>query len=202
MPPGVRNRQDAAFRKAQIIDEALRIIGEFGYYGFTIQGLAERCGMSNAGMLRYFGSKDKLLLALLDEIERRVEVRIAPLVAGATQDAQSPERAHAATAELLRAMAIHYLEDVSLTRFVAALQMESINPSHPAHGWFDDRENETIELFTRLASPWTLEPVSAARRLYATIQGLGQHWLRSGQAFDLVAEWEKAFAAILPPPPL
>jgi AcrR family transcriptional regulator len=200
MASRARNRQDAADRKAQIIDQALRIMGEFGYYGFTIQGLAERCGISNAGLLHYFGSKDKLLLALLDEIEGRIELRIAPLVASATQDALSPERGYTAIVELLRAMALHYLEDAALTRFVAALQMESINPAHPAHGWFGDRENETIELFTRLAAPSTLEPVSVARRLYAMLQGLGQHWLRSDGAFDLVGEWEKAVEVILPLP--
>lgn len=195
-----RFREDPAVRRAQIMDEALRVVGEWGYYGFTIQGLAERCGLSNAGLLYYFGSKDKLLLALLDEIELRLEGRMAPLVALASDDAQSGQETYAATAALLRAMVAHFLEDVTLTRFVAALHLESIQEAHPAHGWFCDRENETIELLTRLAAAWVAEPASAARQLYALMQGLCQQWLRSRQTFDLLAEWDKAFAVALPVP--
>jgi hypothetical protein len=90
------------------------------------------------------------------------------------------------------------LEDVTLTRFVAALQLESIHEAHPAHGWFKDREHETIELLTQLASPWSNEPLSVARQLHALMQGLGLQWLRDGQTFDLAGEWDKAFRAVLP----
>ncbi len=200
MSSRTRTREDPAVRRAQIIDHALRIVGELGYYGFTIQALAGRCGISNAGLLYYFGSKDKLLLSLLDEIERRVEDRIAPLVAAASSDALPREEAYAAMAVLLRAMVAHFLEDATLTRFVTALQLESIQDSHPAHGWFKDREDETIDLFIRLASPWSDEPVSTARQLHAMMQGLSLQWLRDGQAFDLAEEWERAWRMVLPNP--
>ena len=65
--PRKRVREDPKVRRSQIVDEAIRIIGEYGYYGFTVQALAERCQLSNAGLLHYFGNKDDLLLALLDE---------------------------------------------------------------------------------------------------------------------------------------
>lgn len=195
-----RIRENPVVRRAQILDQALRIVGELGYYGFTIHALAERCGISNAGLLYYFGSKDKLLLALLDELERRIELRLTPLVALASRDAQSSKDAHAATAALLHAMAEHFTEDVPLTRFVAALQLESIHETHPAHDWFGDRERESIALFTRLASPWVEDDISAGRQLYALMHGIGQQWLRAGQSFDLLAQWDKAFRAILPEP--
>lgn len=200
MSERTRNREDAVVRKAQIIDQALQIVGELGYYGFTIQGLAERCGISNAGLLYYFGSKDKLLLALLDEIERRGEDRVEHLVAAATQDAQSTEQTYAATVALLQEMVAQFLADVTQTRFVAALQLESMNEAHPAHAWFRDRETETIDLFTQLASPWTDEPLSAARQLNALMNGLGQQWLRAGETFDLVEEWDRALRVVLPGP--
>ena len=71
MQKKTRTRENPAIRRAQIVDEGIKIIGERGYNGFTIQALAERCSMSNAGLLHYFESKDALLLSLLDEIERR-----------------------------------------------------------------------------------------------------------------------------------
>lgn len=195
-----RTREDPVVRRAQIVDQGLRIIGELGYYGFTIQALAERCEISNAGLLYYFGSKDKVLLSLLDEIERRVEQRIEPFVASATSDAQPVGANYDATARLLRAMVEHFLDDVALTRFVAALQLESIHETHPAHGWFRDRENETLDLFEKLAAPWAAAPRSAARQLYALMHGIGQQWLRDQETFDLLDEWDRAFRIVLPPP--
>lgn len=196
----MRIREDAAVRRAKIIEQALRIVGEFGYYGFTIQELASRCDISNAGLLYYFGTKDKLLLALLDEIEQRVEERVAPLVTAASSDCQSRQDSYEATVAVITAMVRHLLDNVTITRFVAALQLESIHPDHPAHGWFRDREDEALAFMRQLTAPWTSEPVSVARQLHALMQGLGQQWLRAGQNFDLVGEWEKAFRAILPPP--
>jgi AcrR family transcriptional regulator len=60
-------------RRSQIVDEAIRIFGALGNCDFTVQAPAERCDLPNAGLLHYFGSTDSLLLALLDEIERREE---------------------------------------------------------------------------------------------------------------------------------
>jgi AcrR family transcriptional regulator len=195
-----RTHEEPTIRRAQILREALRIVGELGYYGFTIQALAERCKLSNPGLLYYFGSKDKLLLALLDEIESKVEDRIAPLVALASRDSSSAEEAYVATAALMSAMVAHFREDATLTRFVAALQLESIHTDHPAHDWFRARENETIELFTRLAATWSRTPLSTARQLYALMHGIGQQWLRADQGFDIEEEWDRAFGLVVPRP--
>jgi len=47
-------------RREQILEEAISILGRLGYHGFTIHELAERCGLSNAGLLYHFPSKDQL----------------------------------------------------------------------------------------------------------------------------------------------
>jgi AcrR family transcriptional regulator len=52
-------------------DQAIRIIGQRGYAGFGIQELAQRCQLTNAGLLYHFGSKDRLLIALLEDRDRR-----------------------------------------------------------------------------------------------------------------------------------
>jgi AcrR family transcriptional regulator len=58
-------------RRAAMLDEAICMLGEHGFNGLTVQGLAERCAISNAGLLYYFAAKDELLLAVLDEFELR-----------------------------------------------------------------------------------------------------------------------------------
>ena len=63
-----RTREKPEVRRSRIIEEAFRIVGELGYRGFTVQGLAERCGLTNAGLLHYFGGKEDLLFAAMRHI--------------------------------------------------------------------------------------------------------------------------------------
>src|SRR6202011_3572049 len=88
----------------QILNEALRIIAERGYNGFSIQELANRCGLTNAGLLHYFGSKDRLLIALLEDRDRRDSEAIAS-IAGFASEVKTPSELGLGTVvQLLRAI--------------------------------------------------------------------------------------------------
>jgi len=91
-------REEPSLRREQILDETIRILGEQGYHGFTIQELAKRCGLSNAGLLYYFGSKDLLLIAVLDEIRNIVSRRIGAPPTAITPAVATWTRPHRATA--------------------------------------------------------------------------------------------------------
>src|ERR1700741_3608955 len=67
MSSHVRRRMDPELRRQQILDEAIRLIGQLGYQGFTVQELALRCSLTKGGLLHYFGSKEQLLVAILEE---------------------------------------------------------------------------------------------------------------------------------------
>ena len=184
-------------RREQILTEAIRIVGERGYYGFTVQDLAQRCGISNAGLLYHFGSKDQLLLSMLQEFERREAEAMTPLVAMAEQEL---ERGGASVAllHLLRIMVARASTQPQIGRLYMALQAETLDPSHPAHDSFRARETTVLDLFARLIGPHTAEPRSTARQLLALMDGLGQQWVRADQGFDLAVEWERAVRAVLP----
>lgn len=196
-----RVREDREVRISQIVDEAIRIVGELGYYGFTVQALAGRCGISNAGLLYYFGSKDGLLLALLDEIERREEEFMAPLIS-VVEDRHDggPERQIFAVAAMMRSMAERLAANPEQARFLIMMQAESMEPSHPAHLWFAQREAETINLLVRLLEQVAPAQLPVARYLMALVQGLGQQWIRGGQNFDLAEECEIAVRMLLANP--
>lgn len=182
-----RIRESSVVRRAQLIDEAIDLVGRFGYHGFTIQALATRCAISNAGVLHYFATKDRLLLVVLDEIERRQEDYLAPFVAEALGGGTDT---HRATLTLLHSMVERVAAEPGQARFLTALQVESLEPGHPAHDWFRDRESEAIGLLTQLMSDRGEAALLAARHLHALMYGLMLQWLRSGQAFDLVQEWD------------
>jgi len=52
--------------RAAILDEALRIVSKAGLDSVTIGTLAEATGMSKSGLFAHFGSREELLLAVLE----------------------------------------------------------------------------------------------------------------------------------------
>jgi TetR/AcrR family fatty acid metabolism transcriptional regulator len=54
-----------------IIDAALKVFGEKGYYNATISEIARKAKVSEATVYEYFGSKEDLLFAIPEEITRR-----------------------------------------------------------------------------------------------------------------------------------
>ncbi|RJP33878.1 MAG: TetR/AcrR family transcriptional regulator [Actinobacteria bacterium] len=53
---------------SSIIDAALKVFGEKGYYNATISEIARTAGVSEATIYEYFGSKEDLLFAIPGEI--------------------------------------------------------------------------------------------------------------------------------------
>ncbi len=191
----IRTREDPVVRRAQIVDEAIRIVGDRGYNGFTVQALAERCGLSNAGLLYYFGSKDRLLVAVLEAIEIREEEYLLPLIESARDGAGYKSGTQFS---LLMAMVTRWVEQPEVARFTLVLQLEALDETHPAHIWFAELERQALEFLALLVDELTSDPHATARQLYALMNGIGHQWIRSKMSFDLLAEWEKAIRALLP----
>jgi AcrR family transcriptional regulator len=64
-PPARRLPADA--RRAQILREAAYLFGTHGFSGTTTRDLAARVGLTEAGLYRYFPSKEAMYTAILDE---------------------------------------------------------------------------------------------------------------------------------------
>src|SRR5262249_41345726 len=95
---------EAPPRRARILDETLRIVGERGYPGFGIPALAERCGLTKPGLLHHFGSKDQLLIALLNEVDAKHQAELAELFGAAFDRAAGPEAQREMFRRALRAV--------------------------------------------------------------------------------------------------
>lgn len=186
-------REDAQERKDQILDEAIRILGQRGYYGFTVQDLAKRCGLSNAGLLYYFGSKDLLLVAALDELERRETALIEPQL----RRALGPDQGPSAVIDLIRALSQIGVSDPEVLRLDVVLRAESLDRTHPAHATFLSREKRLIDLLSKAVASYVPAPRVTARRISAMLDGMAEHWLRSNKSFDLVEECTGSVGAIL-----
>ncbi len=195
--PRRRTREAPEVRRARILDEAIGLIGERGYYGFTVQELAQRCGLTNPGLLHYYPSKLELLLAALGELETRETEVIEPIVQSAERDLSGPH-ARAAVLEVLRSIMTRGADKREMVRFLAELQAESLSPEHPAFNWWLRREVAMLDLFTRLLHPFVSNPAAIARQTLALIDGLSLQWLRADGAMDIGAEWDRMLARLLP----
>jgi AcrR family transcriptional regulator len=191
-------RQRRGDRREQILAEAIRIIGQRGYYGFSVQELADECGLTVAGVLHHVGTKENLLIALLQERDRRdTEAVLAQL----EQDlGRAPVVADARRA--LRTVVARNVTQPELVRLQTMLRSESLYREHPAHEYFRDREARVLDAFTGLVAALGFRDGarSIARQLVATMTGLEEQWLRCPEEIDLVEEWDRAAARILAAP--
>ena len=192
-----RPRFNAEVRREQILNEAIRIIGECGYNGFSIQELAQRCQLTNAGLLYHFGSKDQLLIALLQDRDRRDTVSLTSMTELASYHAAHGDTSMKTVLKLLRAIVQRNSEQPELVRLYTALHAEALNETHPARDYFAQREMATIDAFAQMIGAHVEQPRSTARQLLALMSGLEAQWLRVGQSFDLVAEWDLGVAKLL-----
>jgi AcrR family transcriptional regulator len=183
-------------RPQMIIEAAIPIIGQRGYYGFSIKDIAERCGVTMQGVLHHFGSKEGILHAIMEDRERRD----AEAVWG---DVLSDDLSGIARLEIenikrrLHDTVVRNSQQPDVLRLYSMLRTESLYPEHPAHKEFQGRIAAAIELFTNAFTGKLANPASMARQILATMSGLEDLWLETGMGFDLVEEWDRAIDMIL-----
>lgn len=184
-------------RRGEIIDEAMRFVGERGYYGFGLQELANRCDLTKPGLLHYFGSKDGLLLELLRERDAANEAAAVSML-GPTQDAVlMPVNARQIMINTLRLIVERNAAQPELMRLQVILRAEAINKGHPAHAYFTAREHAKLDILANGLATFVANPRGTARNLLAVLGGLEQEWLRDEQGFDLVGESMAAIVQLL-----
>ncbi len=96
MPPTPRNtirpnRTGAATRR-RIVEAAIAVLAERGFSGFTLQAVADRAGVLFGSVTHHYGTRDRLIEAMLDAILEGYRTRFATL-ASAVRTSGSPVRA-------------------------------------------------------------------------------------------------------------
>jgi AcrR family transcriptional regulator len=185
-------RMKGSDRRQLILGEAMRIIGEQGYRSFSLPQLSRRCGLTNAGLLHHFGSKDGLLVALLEERDRLDQIAVVAM-APAAGSPSSPQT----VLSVLRAIVTRNRDQPELVRLYAVLRNEALMHGHPAHGYFVQREAASIAGFRQMVTDHVADAPATARQISAMMNGLEAQWLRENGTFDLVAEWDKAAVKLI-----
>jgi AcrR family transcriptional regulator len=197
-----RTRMPAEERRRQIIDSATAIIAERGYWGLSIQDVADSCGLTVNGVLHHMGSKDGLLIAVLDRRDL-ADLRVLAELLGVKSptSAWTPEELTALAYEhgiglrqMCRAIVARNAGQPEIVRLYCVLEAESLSPDHPAHSYFTERQRVALDGFAQLAPAGT-DARALGSHLLAVMDGLQLQWLRD-PAVDLVTAWDQIVAEI------
>ncbi|WP_158864012.1 TetR/AcrR family transcriptional regulator [Leifsonia sp. AG29] len=114
-------------KREEILTRALEVFAEKGYRKASLREIAESVGLSQAGLLHHFSSKEELFAEVLrkrDEVDTRGEGLDA-----ARQDA------FAGLTRVIR----HNAEVPGLVQLYATISAEAADPDHPGHDYFVER---------------------------------------------------------------
>lgn len=67
-------------RRAQIVESAIEVIAEVGWAQTSIRKIAERVGVAMSAVLYHFGTKDKLVEAIVEQMYRSALAVVVPAV--------------------------------------------------------------------------------------------------------------------------
>ncbi|MFE6859479.1 TetR/AcrR family transcriptional regulator [Nocardia sp. NPDC057668] len=174
-------------RREQILAAALDTIAERGFLATSVAELAEAAGLSQSGLLHYFGSKEDLFVAVL---RKRDEIDIATL------DALTP-------ADLIQVIRRN-TQVPGLIELFTHMQAAAADPRHPAHEYMRLRYERGTAAFAATLRrqqgagllPAHLDADATAAIFFALADGLQSRWLIDRE-FDMTAHLEAAWHSMI-----
>lgn len=185
-------------KREEILQRALDVIAREGYRGASVKELADAVGLSQAGLLHYFDSKEELFTAILrkrDEVDSAGFGLYAPDGTVARGDLQKGYLG------VIR----HNADVPGLVQLFARLSVDAADPDHAAHEFFVERGRTLREVFTdaiaaqQAAGELTdrIDPAVLARVFQAVADGLQVQWMLEPD-IDMAAITEALFTALDP----
>ncbi|MDN4615296.1 TetR/AcrR family transcriptional regulator [Leifsonia sp. F6_8S_P_1B] len=181
-------------KREEILEAALDVIAREGWHGASVKELADAVGLSQAGLLHYFDSKDELFTAILrkrDEVDSR---RF-----GEVTGTESLPAVREGFVGIVR----HNAQVPGLVQLFSRLAVEAGDPSHPAHDYFVERSAALRDMFTQAlageqeagrVSP-VVDPETLARLVQAVSDGMQLQWLQD-PTVDMAATVDAAFTLL------
>lgn len=164
-------------RRAEIISTARDLIAQEGYRSLSLREVARRCGMSAPGLMHHFPDMPTLLEAVLEDRDLGDMTSISQsLPADATFD------------DVVDAAFSYYADDAGARSF-DALEAEAIDPNHPAHRYFIDRDDRVFETMRPIIERQFEDPDRVFILLRLMADGIRLRRMRDPDGFDMREEW-------------
>lgn len=182
-------------KREEILTAALDVIARRGYGRTSVRELADAVGLSQAGLLHYFSSKEELFAEVLrkrDEVDRAALESVPPGAVSAGDGFVRTIR--------------HNADVAGLVQLYARLSSEATEPEHPARAYFEERyrglRGMTADTIRDGQAAGTIrddvDADQAASLLLAAADGLQTQWLMD-PSIDMAAHVE-AFLRLLERP--
>jgi AcrR family transcriptional regulator len=190
-----RPRPQTARRREEILRAATATFGAKGYYNGSLVEIAEKVGITHAGVLHHFGSKEQLLIEVL---EYRDRADVANLNGHRLPTGLDLFRHLVATARA-------NTDRPGIVQTYTVLSAESVTDAHPGQAWFQARFQGLRALLVESLRdvcgaqdpPSAAEIESAAEAIVAVMDGLQIQWLLDPERVDLSGSTAFAIEAIL-----
>ena len=190
----VETLERGRLRRLQIVEAATELFARNGYRGTGLAGIAAQVGVTQAGLLHHFGSKE----ALLEAVVRHRAEQDAPLIAEIVGDGGL------AMLDRLPLLGQRNAERAGLAQLFTILVAENLLPADPAHQMFVERYRRLRDAIAEalrigqergeIRADADLAAVSA--RIVATLDGLQTQWLLDPDQVDLVAAYTELAATL------
>jgi AcrR family transcriptional regulator len=183
-------------KREEILTRALDVIAREGFRGASVREIADAVGLSQAGLLHYFGSKEQLFVEILrkrDEVDAGQfdpqSVQLDPMREGYLQ--------------VIR----HNSEVPGVVELFSRLAVEASDVEHPAHAFFLERSAAIRHLFAETIAPEQaagrmsdrVDAETLARIFQAVADGMQLQWLLDRDV-DMAATVDALFQLLTPTP--
>jgi AcrR family transcriptional regulator len=180
-------------RRQQIVDEAVLVFGRSGSMSGSLREVAKRVGLTPAGLLHHFSSKEELFAEVLRQRDERVRVAAGEPAEHGLLDQTAKVVAYNQTTR-------------GLTSLYTTVVAEAADPDHPLHGDFAARYRSRAEATAALLRAGQrageiapdIDPERAARLISAVMDGLQQQWLLD-DTVDMTALFDEFVRGFLRP---
>lgn len=184
---------EAQQRQRDILHIAMDTFAARGYNNASLQEIADRAGLTQAGVLHYFRSKALLLTSVL---ELRDETDIEQL---------GPQRPEGL--DFLRHLvdtAYRNAEREGIVRLYTVLSAESVTDNHPAQSYFRDRYAglrafvaDALREACGLSADDDSRAEHAANAIIAVMDGLQVQWLLTPDSVNMAASTDLVVTSLL-----
>jgi AcrR family transcriptional regulator len=144
-------------RRLQVVSAAIDVFGQYGFKAGTLQRVAERVGVSPGAIEKLFGSKEQLLVAVLEHWGEL------------TTDVIGRDKRGTAQLEGFRTLMAYHVRHKALLELYTTMAAEATSPEHPAHDFMTERYRGTLhtmrQLFVDAVHDGDFRPMSEAEIL-------------------------------------
>ena len=182
-------------RKQRILDVAQRLLARNGWRNTTLAQIAKDAGVTSAGLLHHFDSKEQLLHAVLDARD--------------TDDAEHAYQQTGDLAEAIASAAERFYRSPELVGTFAVLMAENIAADAPLHDRLVARYRAAVEIIAERIRfgqsegryRQDMNPVIKAVEILAFVNGMETSWLLDPTIplTDVFREYSRSLASQLAP---